>query len=290
MPGPAATDRPVARAPIPAASELVSTPVWWPVIPAAGFVLGNLVSVPLGHPYVWMAVGALAGLLAAWLGPLALGIYRRRRIRAALHSTRRAGTVGFVEWHRRRGTADAPFLMIADSRGGPVLWCVPLVLRPHLPSGVEPVRIHGGLRRGRWAVPFHADRPLWPVRPLRRRPLWTSEKVLGPLPGLAPDVPRPVQRSEDLPADTRWSPVRLSLKRTAGQVAVVAHELYTGRVLDSGFLPPGINQGRAAEQNGLFAQTRDRTSLLYGPGWTAVVVLGEDGAHAVPVRRLGLAP
>lgn|GEM_PF-4074277 len=282
-------DRAPARDPIPAAGALVRTPTWWLATPAAGFVLGNLASLRLGHPYRWMIAGTLAGLAIAVLGPLALGWYRRLRIGRALRSTRRAGTVGFVEWHRRRGAADAPYLMIADSPSGPVLWCVPLLARPHLPTGVGTIRIHGGLRRGRWAVPFYADRPLWPVGPLRHRPLWASEQVLGPLPSPAPDVPRPSLRPDDLPADVRWLPVRLSLKRTAGQVAVVAHELYTGRVLDSGFLPKGINHGREPEQNGLYAHTEERSSLVYGPGWTAVAVLGEDGAHAVPVRPLGLA-
>lgn len=278
-----------AREPVPGAAELVSTPSWWLVTPAAGFVLGNLAGAPLGHPYLGMVIGAAAGLVVALLGPYALGGYRRARIGAALRSTRRAGTVGFVEWRRQRGAPDAPYLMIAGSRGGPVQWCIPLLLRPHLPTGVDPIRVHGGLRRGRWAVPFHGDRPLWPVGPVRHRPLWTSERVLGPLPSVRPDIPRPVQRPDDLPADTRWLPVRLSLKHTAGQVAVVAYELYTGRVLDSGFLPRGIKHGRAPEQNGLYAQTPDRRSLLYGPGWTAVAVLGADGAHAVPVKPLGLA-
>ena len=278
----------MARSPLPGAGELVRTPAWWLATPGVGFVLGNLVSVRLGHPYVWMVVGAVAGLAVAWLGPLALGAYRRARIRSGLRSTRRAGPVAFVEWRRRRGAADAPYLMIAGSRGGPVLWCIPLLLRPHLPAGVMPVRIHGGLRRGAWAVPFHQDRPLWPVAPIRHRPLWTSDRVLGPLPSLAPEVPRLERQRPDLPADTVWMPVRLSFKRTSGRVAVVAYELYTGRVLDSGFLPSGIKQGRALEQNGLFAQTPDRRSLVYGPGWCAVAVLGDRGAHAVPVRRLGL--
>jgi len=276
--------------PLPAAGELVATPGWWPAIPAMGFVLGNLAGVPLDHPYLGMVAGAVTALALAWLGPLALGAYRRGRIVAALHSTRRSGTVGFVEWHRKRGSRDTPYLMVADSRGGPVLWCVPLLPRPHLPTGVDQISVHGGLRRRRWAVPFHLDRPLWPVGPVRRRPLWTSVQVLGPLPSVRPDVPRPHAGQPDgLAAVTQWLPVRLSLKRTAGQVAVVVYELYTGRVLDSGFLPDGINHGRAPEQNGLYAQTPDRTSLLYGPGWTAVAVLAEDGAHAVPVRQLGMA-
>jgi hypothetical protein len=278
-----------AREPLPSAGALVRTPGWWPVVPAVGFVLGNLASVPLGHPYLGMAGGALAGLAVALLGPPALGWYRRARIGAALRSTRRAGTVGFVEWHRRAGAGAGPYLMIADSPGGPVRWCIPLLARPHLPAAVGAIRIHGALRRGQWAVPRYADRALWPVGPIRHRPLWTSEVVLGPLPGLAPEVPRPAGPAQELPAGATWRPVRLSLKRTAGQVAVVAHELYTGRVLDSGFLPQGVNQGRALEQNGLYARTADRRSLLYGPGWNAVAVLGGDGARAVPVRRLGLA-
>jgi hypothetical protein len=116
--------------------------------------------------------------------------------------------------------------------------------------------------------------------------------VLGPLPGGAPAAPRP-RRPDDspveLPGDAQWQPVRLSLKRTAGRVAVVASELRTGRVLESGFLPPGVGPGRAPEQNGLYAQTADRRTLLYGPGWAAVAVLDGDGARAIPVRPLGAA-
>lgn len=285
----AAIVRRLADAPVPSASELVRAPRWWWfAMPALGGGLGALVALGLGHLYLWIGVGASFGLAGAWLIQRALGAYRQARIRAALEGTKLAGAVGFVEWHRRRGSPDVPYLMIADSRGGPVRWCIPLMQRSQQPTGVELVRLYGGLRRGRWAVPFHTDRAMWPVGPVRRRPLWTAEKVLGPLPSLAPDVPRPVRRP-DLPADTRWQPVRLSLKRTAGRVAVVAYELYTGRVLDSGFLPRGIDQGRSPEQNGLYAQMPDRRSMLYGPGWSAVAVLGENGAQAVPVRRLGLA-
>jgi len=232
----------------------------------------------------------VAGVVLAWLLPLAVGRYRRTRIRSALRSTRRVGTFGYVEWHRGRG-ADLPYLMIADTRDGAVRWCVPLLRRSHLPVGLGPVRVHGGLRPGHWAVPLSGDRPLWPVGPVRHRPLWTSAKVLGPLPDVAPSVPRARVREEAAAlAELTWSPVRLSLKRTAGRVAVVAYELHTGRVLSSGFLPVGVGEGRAPEQNGLFAQCPQRNSFLYGPGWSAVaVLLSQSGALAIPVRRSGLA-
>lgn len=275
------------REPVPAAAELGGGNPVWLALPAAGCVLGNLAGAARQYPYAGMALGALAGLVLAWCGPLALGAYRVGRIGAALRSTRRAGTVAYVEWRRRRGSY-AAYLMVADSRGGPVRWCIPLLRRPHLPSGVDCVRVHGGLRPGRWAVPFCRDEPLWPAGPVRHRPLWTSTEMLGPLPSLAPPVPR---LTDPLAADARWLPVRLSLKRTANRVAVVAHELYTGRVLDSGFLPPGMRHGRASEQNGLYARAvapGDRRTLLYGPGWSAVAVLGGDGAHAIPVRPLRL--
>lgn len=289
MDGRRAAERPNAREPIPASSELVSIPAIWLVTPVLGFVAGNVVGAWRGDPVIWMTVGAVAGLLLAWLLPFALGRYRRRRIRAALRSTRRAGTVGYVEWHRRRGK-DLPYLMVADARAGPVRWCIPLLRRPHLPVGVDTIRVHGGLRPGRWAVALYDDRPLWPVGPVRHRPPWTSSRVLGRLPDVAPAIPRP--RDEEGAALTQltWSPVRLSLKRTAGRVAVVAYELHTGRVLDSGFLPAGVGEGRAPEQNGLFAQCPQRNTFLYGPGWEAVaVLLKQSGAMAIPVRQSGLA-
>jgi hypothetical protein len=277
------------REPVPTAAELAGSHVAWLVLPAAGFVVGALAGgyLRMADGYLPMAAGALAGLALAWCGPLALGAYRAARIGSALRSTRRVGAVGSVEWHRRRGS-DAPYLMIADSRGGPVRCCVPLLRRPHLPHGVDSVRVHGTLRPGRWAVPFLAGRPLWPVGPVRHRPLWTSKEVLGPLPGPAPAAPRRLDL-KGLAADTQWRPVRLSLKHAGDRVAVVAYELRTGRVLESGFLPPGVGQGREPEQNGLYAQTPDRRTLLYGPGWAAIAVLGEDGAHAIPVRPRGMA-
>ncbi len=280
-----------AREPIPSSSELVSIPAIWIVLPAVGFVAGNVAGDRYDQPMASTIAGAVAGMVLAGLLPLAVGRYRRRRIRFALRSTRRVGTFAYVEWHRRRG-ADRPYLMIADAREGPVRWCVPLLRRPHLPVGVCAVRMHGGLRLGRWSVALAAGRPLWPIGPVRHRPLWTSMKVLGPLPDVAPAIPRP--RGHDgaaaAMAELSWSPVRLSLKRTAGRVAVVAYELHTGRVLDSGFLPAGVGEGRAPEQNGLFAQCPQRNSFLYGPGWSAVaVLLSGSGAMAIPVRQSGLA-
>jgi hypothetical protein len=290
MDGRATVDRPPSREPIPSASELVSVPVIWLVTPVTGIVAGNLLGTWHGEYQVWwMAGGAVVGVLLALLVPLLIGRYRARRIRSALRSTRRAGTVAYVEWHRRRGV-ERPYLMVADARDGPVRWCVPLLRRPHLPMGVDQVRVHGGLRPGRWSVPLYDDRPLWPVGPVRHRPRWTSTKVLGLLPDVTPILPRPRDPEGEALNELTWSPVRLSLKRTAGRVAVVAYELHTGRVLDSGFLPDGVGEGRAPEQNGLFARCPQRNTFLYGPGWDAVaVLLKQSGAMAIPVRQSGLA-
>ncbi|HEY0640640.1 MAG TPA: hypothetical protein VGD67_23670 [Pseudonocardiaceae bacterium] len=300
MAGPGSVTRET-REPLPSAAELAGAAGGWLLVPVLGAVGGAFVGDRLGRLDVWTLAGALAGVLLVWLGSLLVGVFRRRRIRAALRAPRRAGAVAYVEWRRRRGR-ELPYLMVADSRDGPVRWCVPLLRRPHLPVGVDVVRVHGGLRPGRWVVPVHPDGPLWPAGRMRHRPLWTSERVLGALPGDAPMVPRPrdpgalaAEPHEEL----RWQPVRLSLKRTADRVAVVAHELHTGRVLDSGFLPRGIGQGRAPEQNGLYARC-GRRSMVFGPGWRAVAVLGEDappapgtdgarGPRAIPVRPVGLA-
>lgn len=287
MEGRRAADDAAAEA-VPSRLELGHVPSAWLVTAAAVLVAGGLVGTWYAGSRIWAAGGAVAGLALVWLLPLVLGGHRRRRIRSALRSTRRSGTVACVQWHRRRGV-ELPYLMVADVRDGPVRWCLPLLRRPHLPVGVGPVRVHGGLRPGSWSVAFYGDRPLWPVGPVRHRPQWASARVHGRLPDVVPAVPRPVDEGSGL-SELTWSPVRLSLKHTGGRVAVVAYELHTGRVLDSGFLPAGVGEGRALEQNGLLARCPQRNTFLYGPGWSAVaVLLRQSGAMAIPVRPPGLA-
>lgn len=257
----------------------------WELIPLAGLTAGAWMGIQYGDLVMWLVFGYVAGLPVALLVALVVGARRKGNVRHALRSTRRSGALGFVEWRLRRSSAARPHLMVTDVAGGPVRWSVPLLVGQHYPQGLHPVRMYGGLRRGTWSVPFFGDEPLWPIGAVRDRPLWASEEALGPLPGPTPDQPRPQPQQAGVFSRLEWSPVRLSIKRTANQVAVVVHELYTGKVLESGVLPAGVGDGRDVELNGLFARCPVRGAFLFGVGWPSVAVLGTDSTYAIPVRR-----